>query len=62
MTKEKTFRILMAETHSQYYEVLAINEDEALKRAYNYDENESWALDAWDDGVNDQVHAHTEEV
>ena len=29
MTKEKTFRVLMGETHSQYYEVLAENEDQA---------------------------------
>tara|TARA_R100000458_G_C8064954_1_gene106257 strand:+ start:272 stop:460 length:189 start_codon:yes stop_codon:yes gene_type:complete len=62
MTKEKTFRVLMAETHSQYYEVLAENEDQARERAYDYDEDKSWALDTWDDGVNDQVHADTEEL
>ena len=62
MTKEKIFRVLMAETHSQYYEVLAEDEDQARERAYAYDEDKSWALDTWDSGVNDQVHADTEEV
>mgnify|MGYP003129312005 FL=1 len=58
----KTFRVLMAETHSQYYEVKAKNEDQAIERAYAYDEDKSWALDTYDEGVNDQVHADTEEV
>ena len=58
----KTYRVLMAETHSQYYEVLAEDEDQAVERAYAYDESKSWALDTWDDGVNDQSHADTEEV
>ena len=58
----KTFRILMAETHGQYYEVLAEDEDQAVERAYAYDEDKPWALDTWDDGVNDQSHADTEEV
>ena len=62
MTKEKTYRVLMAETHSQYYEVQADNEDQAIERAYAYDEDQDWALDTWDEGVNDQVHADTEEV
>ena len=52
----------MAETHSQYYEVKAKNEDQAIERAYAYDENKSWALDKYDEGVNDQDHADTEEV
>ena len=60
--KEKTFRVLMAETHSQYYEVKAKNEDEAVERAYSYDEDKEWALDTYDEGVNDQVHADTEEL
>ena len=47
----KTYRVLMAETHSQYYEVKAKNEDQAIERAYAYDE-----------GGNDQVHADTEVV
>ena len=58
----KTYRVLMAETHSQYYEVKAKNEDEAYDRAVAYDEDKSWALDTWDEGVNDQSHAGTEEV
>jgi hypothetical protein len=58
----KTYRVLMAETHSQYYEVKAKNEDQAIERAYAYDEDKSWALDTYDEGVNDQVHADTEEV
>ena len=58
----KTYRVLMAETHSQYYEVKAKNEDQAVERAYAYDEDKSWALDTYDEGVNDQVHADTEEV
>ena len=58
----KTYRVLMAETHSQYYEVKAKNEDQAIERAYAYDENKSWALDKYDEGVNDQVHADTGEV
>ena len=57
----KTYRVLMAETHSQYYEVKAKNEDEAYDRAVAYDEDKSWALDTWDEGVNDQSHAGTEE-
>ena len=62
MTKLKTFKVLMAETHSQYYEVLAENEDQACERAYDYDEDKSWALGTWDEGVNHQDHADTEEV
>lgn len=58
----KTYRILMAETHAQYYEVRARNEDEAYDRAVAYDEDKSWALGTWDEGVNDQSHAGTEEV
>jgi len=58
----KTYRVLMAETHSQYYEVKAKNEDQAIERAYAYDEDKSWALDTYDEGVNDQVHADTEEL
>ena len=58
----KTYRVLMAETHAQYYEVLAEDEDQAIERAYAYDEDKSWALDTYDEGVNDQVHADTEEV
>ena len=58
----KTYKVLMAETHSQYYEVKAKNEDQAIERAYAYDEDKSWALDTYDEGVNDQVHADTEEL
>ena len=58
----KTYRVLMAETHAQYYEVKAKNEDQAIERAYAYDEDKSWALDTWDEGVNDQSHADTEVV
>ena len=60
--KEKTFRVLMAETHSQYYEVKAKDEDEAIERAYDWDEDQEWALDTWDEGVNDQVYADTKEL
>ena len=62
MAKLKTFRVLMAETHGQYYEVLAEDEDQAFDRAVAYDEDKSWALGTWDEGVNDQSHAGTEEV
>jgi len=62
MNDLKTFRVLMAETHSQYYEVLAENEDQACERAYFYDEDKPWALCTWDEGVNDQTHADTKEV
>ena len=58
----KTYRVLMAETHAQYYEVRAKDEDQAIERAYAYDEDKSWALGTWDEGVNDQSHADTEEV
>ena len=58
----KTYRVLMAETHAQYYEVKAKNEDEAYDRAVTYDEDKSWALGTWDEGVNDQSHAGTEEL
>ena len=62
MAKLKTFRVLMAETHAQYYEVRAEDEDQAFDRAVAYDEDKSWALGTWDEGVNDQSHAGTEEV
>ena len=55
----KTYRVLMAETHSQYYEVKAKNEDQAIERAYAYDENKSWALDKYDEGV--KLRFYTEE-
>ena len=62
MARLKTFRVLMAETHAQYYEVRAKDEDQAFDRAIAYDEDKSWALGTWDEGVNDQSHAGTEEV
>ena len=62
MARLKTFRVLMAETHAQYYEVRATDEDQAFDRAIAYDEDKSWALGTWDEGVNDQSHAGTEEV
>ena len=62
MAKLKTFRVLMAETHGQYYEVLAEDENQAYERAISYDQTKSWALGTWDEGVNDQSHASTEEV
>ena len=52
----------MAETHGQYYEVRAKDEDQAFDRAIGYDESKYWALGTWDEGVNDQSHAGTEEV
>ena len=52
----------MAETHAQYYEVLAENEDQARERAYDYDEDKSWELSTWDEGVNYKFHSDTEEV
>ncbi len=58
----KTYRVLMGETHAQYYEILAEDEDQARERAYDWDEDEEWALDTWDEGVIDQVHAETEEA
>tara|TARA_R100000353_G_scaffold174532_1_gene142682 strand:+ start:408 stop:635 length:228 start_codon:yes stop_codon:yes gene_type:complete len=57
----KTYKVLIGETHAQYYEVLAENEDEAIERAYAFDEDEPWALDTWDNGIVDAVHAETEE-
>ena len=38
------------------------HEDQAFDRAIAYDEDKSWALGTWDEGVNDQSHAGTEEV
>ena len=61
MSKEKTFKVAMAELHSQYYVVKAVDEDQAFVRAYNYDENEEWALDTYDAGIESQEHAFTEE-
>ena len=52
----------MAETHAQYYEVQAINEDQATERAYEYDEDKSWALDTWDEGITDQTSCGEYEV
>ena len=57
-----TYRVLVGETHAQYYEVEAKNENQARDRAYYYDEDQDWAIDTWDDGVIDQNHADTEEV
>ena len=57
MPKLKTYQVLMAETHAQYYEVAAINEDQATERAYDYDEDKPWALGTWDEGVVDVVEA-----
>ena len=62
MTELKTFNVLMAETHAQYYQVLAIDEDQAQERVDMWDEDESWALDSWDNGVVDSTYAETEEV
>ena len=62
MAKLKTFRVLMAETHAQYYEVRARDEDHAVERAYDYDEKKSWALGTWDEGIESRDHALTEEV
>lgn len=62
MPKLKTFRVLMAESHAQYYEVLATDEDHALERVDMWDEDKSWALGSWDDGIVDSTHAETEEV
>ena len=62
MAKLKTYRVAFAESHSQYYEVRAKDEDQAFDRAIAYDEDKSWALGTWDEGVNDQSHADTEEV
>ena len=52
----------MAETHNQHYEVQAKDENQAYERAISYDQTKSWALGTWDEGVNDQSHASTEEV
>ena len=58
----KTYKVLMAETHAKYYEVLATSEDEARQRVYDWDEDKPWSLRTWDDGITDQVEAETEEV
>ena len=34
-----TYRVLVGETHAQYYEVVARDEDQAMERAYNWDED-----------------------
>jgi hypothetical protein len=62
MPKLKTYQVLMSETHAKYYEVKAIDEDQATQRAYDYDEDKSWALGTWDEGVVDSVEAETNEV
>ena len=62
MTELKTFNVLMAETHAQYYQVLATDEDQATERAYDYNEDKSWALGTWDEGIVDAVEAETQEV
>ena len=61
MSKEKTYRVAMAELHSQYYVVKAKDADQATERAYNFDENQDWAIETYDDGVETQDHAFTEE-
>jgi len=62
MPKLKTFRVLMAETHAQYYEVQAIDEDQATERVDMWDEDQSWALDTWDEGITDQTSCEAYEV
>ena len=62
MAKLKTYRVAFAESHSQYYEVRAKDEDQAFERAYDYDENKSWALGTLDEGIESRDHALTEEV
>ena len=52
----------MAETYAQYYEVLAENKNQARERAYAYNQDKSWAVDSWDNGVNDQLYVDIEEV
>ena len=56
-----TYRVAMAESHSQYYEVVAKDEDQACERAYQYDPSKIWAIDTWDEGVETQDHAFTEQ-
>ena len=60
--KQKLYRVLMGETHAQYYEVMAVDEDQARDRAYIYDDDYAWAKGTWDEGVIDQTHAETEEM
>jgi len=55
------YKVAMAESHSQFYKVKAKNEDEAVERAYMYDEDQEWAIDTWDEGIETQDHAFTEE-
>ena len=62
MKKEKTYTVLWGMCTATYYVVKAEDEDQAVERAYDYDEDKSWALGTWDEGVNDQSHADTEEV
>tara|TARA_R100000278_G_scaffold103709_2_gene80101 strand:+ start:458 stop:640 length:183 start_codon:yes stop_codon:yes gene_type:complete len=56
------YKIAIAETHSQYYKVKAKNEDEAVNRAFAYDETKSWAIETWDVGIEAKDHAFTEEI
>ena len=51
----------MAESHSQFYKVKAKNEDQARERAYAYDDDQDWAIETWDAGIETQDHAFTEE-
>ena len=61
MSKEKTYRVAMAELHSQYYLVKAKDADQATERAYFFDEDQDWAIETWDAGIETQDHAFTEE-
>ena len=61
MSKEKTYRVAMAELHSQYYVVKAKDADQATERAYFFDEDQDWAIETWDAGIETQDHAFTEE-
>ena len=51
MCKEKTYRVAIAESHSQYYLVKAKDADQATERAFNFDENQDWAIETWDAGT-----------
>ena len=59
--KEKTYTVAFAESHSVYYVVKAVDEEEAYDRAYEYDDSQEWALDSWDNGIESRDHGFTEE-
>ena len=51
MTKDKTYKVLWGMCTATYYVVKAKDEEEAQERSgFNYDPDESWAIETYEKG------------